>query len=104
MPKHKARASGRPSKLTAAVERSICSAIAGGTTYAVACAFAGVDVSTVRRWLSSPAPRCRAFRRAVERAEAEVEVRAVAIWQKHIPDDWRAARDFLARRFPQRWG
>jgi hypothetical protein len=31
-------------------------------------------------------------------------MRLVALWQQHIPENWQAARDFLERRFPQRWG
>ena len=44
------------------------------------------------------------FFEEVTRVEAEAEARMVAQWQAQIPDDWRAARDFLARRYPQRWG
>src|SRR5262249_55721086 len=40
---------------------------------------------------------------AVKKAEADAEVRMVALWQKQIPENWQAARDFLARRFPERW-
>ena len=43
------------------------------------------------------------FLEAVAQAEAEAEVRMIAQWQAHIPRDWRAARDFLARRYPERW-
>jgi len=28
----------------------------------------------------------------------------VALWQKHMPEDYRAIRDFLERRYPDRWG
>jgi len=28
----------------------------------------------------------------------------VAQWQKHMPEDYRAIRDFLERRYPERWG
>jgi len=40
----------------------------------------------------------------IERAKAESEAAAVKTWTDKLPDDWRAARDFLARRFPDRWG
>jgi hypothetical protein len=26
------------------------------------------------------------------------------MWKAQIPNNWQAARDFLARRFPKRWG
>ena len=31
-------------------------------------------------------------------------MRLVAQWQQHAPSSWQACRDFLARRFPERWG
>jgi hypothetical protein len=31
-------------------------------------------------------------------------VRAVAIIQKKMPDDWRAALTYLERKHPKRWG
>jgi hypothetical protein len=31
-------------------------------------------------------------------------MQAVAIWQRAMPDDWRAAQMFLERRHPDRWG
>jgi hypothetical protein len=46
----------------------------------------------------------REFFEAVTRAEYEAEVRMVAQWQKHMPGDYRAIRDFLERRYPERWG
>jgi hypothetical protein len=95
---------GRPTKLTDQVRGRICQAIAAGNYYGAACACAGVGYSTFRAWMAGKAPRFREFQEAVARAEAEAEVRAVALWQKQCPDDWRACRDFLARRHPDRWG
>lgn len=46
----------------------------------------------------------REFFEAITRAEYEAEVRMVAQWQKHMPEDYRAIRDFLERRYPERWG
>ena len=37
-------------------------------------------------------------------AEAEAEVRIVAQWQGRMPESWQAAKDFLERRYPGRWG
>jgi hypothetical protein len=44
------------------------------------------------------------FRGAVLKADGDAEVRVVAQWQQHMPENWQACRDFLARRFPDRWG
>jgi hypothetical protein len=44
------------------------------------------------------------FRVAVERAEAEAEVEAVAILRSAMVEgDWRATVGFLERRYPSRW-
>lgn len=98
---------GRPSKLTPEVKEKLISAIRMGNYYEPACAYAGVDYSTFRRWMQkgeqARSGQYREFYEEVKRAEAEAEARAVALWQKQAPEDWRAARDFLARRYPERW-
>ena len=43
------------------------------------------------------------FLEAVRQAEAEAEAHLVEFWQEQAPKDWRAARDLLSRRFPERW-
>jgi hypothetical protein len=44
------------------------------------------------------------FFQQVKKAENTSEIRSVTQWQNAIKDgDWRAAKDFLARRFPDRW-
>ena len=50
------------------------------------------------------AGRYRQFWQAVKAAEGEAEVRAVAIIQKKMPEDWRAAMSYLERQHPKRWG
>jgi uncharacterized Fe-S cluster-containing radical SAM superfamily protein len=42
---------GRPSKLTPEVQEKICNAIRAGNYYEAACAYAGIDYSTFRRWM-----------------------------------------------------
>jgi len=39
----------------------------------------------------------------VTRAETEAEATLVRTWSEAAKIDWRAARDMLARRFPERW-
>ena len=43
----------------------------------------------------------REFREAVEQAEAEAEVHAVAILRRAMAEDWRAALAYLERRHPE---
>jgi hypothetical protein len=39
----------------------------------------------------------------LRKAEAHSEVELVTLWRSAAKDDWRAARDLLGRRHPQRW-
>jgi hypothetical protein len=98
---------GRPCKLTPELQQCLCDAIRAGSYYRPACGVAGVDYATFRRWMlrgrNARSGQFREFCEAVRKAEADAEVRMVAQWQSKIPADWRAARDFLARRFPRRW-
>lgn len=47
--------------------------------------------------------RCMELVERVEEAEAEAETRMALGWQQHGKDDYRAYRDFMARRWPSRW-
>lgn len=98
---------GRPSKLTPEVQEKICNAIRAGNYYEAACAYAGIDYSTFRRWMikgeKTKKGKYHEFCEAVKKAEYEAEMRLVAMWQKHMPDNWQAIATFLERRFPERW-
>lgn len=99
---------GRPSKFTPETKKKLLDAIRMGNYREPSCNYAGISVSTFYAWLQKGRRQKKGqfveFLEAVTRAEAEAEVRMVAQWQAQIPKDWRAARDFLARRFPERWG
>jgi len=107
---------GRPSKLTEEVQKRIENAIAGGNYYEAACKSAGIDYQTFRNWMkegeaisNGSQKKTRSnkkyfeFFEVVQAAEARAEIRVVSQWQRQIPNNWQAARDFLARRFPDRW-
>ncbi|MEM7481072.1 MAG: hypothetical protein AAF481_07840 [Acidobacteriota bacterium] len=104
----KIRKPGRRSKLTPEVQEKVVSAIRAGNYAAVAAAYAGIGESTFYAWLAkgreAKSGAYREFLEAVKRAESEAEVRAVAIVQKHMEDNWAAGMTFLERKFPQRWG
>lgn len=102
------RSGGKRPKLTPEIQEALCASIRAGNYYVAACARAGVDYSTFLRWLrkgrkAASGPYCQ-FCRAVERAKGEAEEEVVRMWVGQIPDNWQACRDFLARRFPKRWG
>lgn len=99
---------GRPSKFTRETKKKLLDAIRMGNYREPSCSYAGISVSTFYAWLDKGKKQKNGefveFLEAVTRAEAEAELRMIAQWQAQIPRDWRAARDFLARRFPKRWG
>ena len=99
---------GRPTKLSPEIQERICSALRDGNYESAAAASAGVGASTVRQWLQwgrdAKSARYVAFLTAVTRAREEAELRLVELWQEAMPNDWRAIAEFLARRYPMRWG
>ena len=104
---------GRPSKvLNQRVVDRIVAAIAIGCTYEAACAAGPISTRTFYDWmgraerdrlLAADASPFLAFSERVEAANLEAERRITEQWAAAIPGDWRAARDFLERRFPHRW-
>ncbi len=98
----------RPSKLTPEVQKRLVKAIKAGNYYEAACGFAGIHYSTFRKWMQkgekAKSGKYREFFEAITHAEYQAEVRMVAQWQQHMPEDYRAIRDFLERRYPDRWG
>lgn len=101
-------AKGRPTKLTPDVQTAICYAIQTGCYYETAAQLGGIDKTTFWRWMrtgeKAETGEFRDFYHAVLQAEADAEVRAVELWRSGMADNWQAARDFLARRHPERWG
>ena len=99
---------GRNSKLTPEVHEKIVTALRAGNYSKVAAEYAGIGESTFYRWLqkgrAAKRGMYREFADAVQQAEREAEIRAVAILQRHMEDNWQAAMTFLERKFPERWG
>ena len=111
---------GRPHKLTPPIYDLIVGMIRKGNYQSTAAGAAGIDRTTLNRWRKwgkdleeeyapEPPPNTHPhkifydFGVAITRAQEESEADFVAAWKDHVPDDWRAARDLLARRFPGRW-
>ena len=99
---------GRPTKLSPEIQERICSALRDGNYEGAAAAAGGVGTSTVCRWLEkgrlAKSGPYREFWASVTRAREDAELRLVAMWQEAMPSDWRAIAEFLARRYPERWG
>jgi len=98
---------GRPTKLTPEVQDKIAAAIKAGNYKEVAARYAGIDDATFRVWMrrgrEGDGALYVAFHAAITRAEAEAEVRAVTIINKAMTEDWRAAIEYIRRKFPERW-
>jgi len=96
------------SKLTLEVQEKIVTAIRAGNYAQVAAVYAGITERTYYRWMElgeqARGGRYLQFFQAVKAAEGEAEVRAVAIIQKKMTGDWRAAMTYLERKHPKRWG
>ena len=112
---------GRFSKLTEESERIILEEIRAGSFYEIACKQAGISERTLRNWMNrgkkelervaqSSGRRVRRseriyvnFFKNVLEAEAFSEDELVKLWRRAAPKDWKAAAEFLARRYPERW-
>ena len=90
----------RRSKATEARIEALVIALGTGCTREAAARHAGIDRTTLYRWLERDA----AIRIRVEKAEADVEVRLAAQIVQAAPDDWRAAAWMLDRRRPRSYG
>jgi hypothetical protein len=109
---------GRPTSLTPDIEKKVVAALQAGNYFNIACRHAGIDPATGHKWLAwadgrdyGTKGKCpkdnepfRKFRDAVVRATADAEVHAVAMLRKAMPEDWRAAAEYLRRRNVDRWG
>lgn len=107
--------------LTPQLQEQFEKLLASGIYINEACEYLGVSRATYYRWIKrgseeiarlerTPKGKTKSkekiyvdFYRAMRRAEHSPEVRALALWNNHMKKDWRAARDFLARRYPDRW-
>lgn len=94
------------------VRRKLLEAIRLGNYMKTACAAAGIDSSTVYKWIEKGESNdenpdyeiYREFAADLRQAEAEAEQHAVKVWRSHFYTDWRASKDYLERRFADRWG
>lgn len=93
------------------VRDRIIVALKQGNYRSAACRFGGINPETLRLWLrrgerDEAEGRRTKYVRFLQRvidAESTAEVTMVAQWKSAMPQDWRAVRDFLARRWPDRW-
>jgi hypothetical protein len=84
----------RPPKFNAERAKRVTDALTAGVTRKVAAQYAGVDPTTLCRWLK----RYADFAAQVTLVEAQAEVSAVATIRAAAKSDWRAAAWWLERR------
>jgi len=99
---------GRPSKRTPDTIKKLEENIGKGLPYELACRLSGISGTAYRNWImaaSQPGadPELVGFLLRMTRAETKAEATLVEKWLNKTDDDWRAARDYLSRRWPERW-
>lgn len=97
-------------KLNAQLLETFVRLVMAGNYMIAACKAVGISYQTFRRWMSLGAASnddndiYRQFFLRVNEGEAYAETHAVISWRNQFSRDYRASRDFLARRYPDRWG
>jgi hypothetical protein len=100
----------RPTKLTEETVDKITRAIRAGNHASVSARLAGIGETTYYRWMADgekddAEPEYREFWESIKRAEAEAEIRSVAlIRQAAEQGTWQASAWYLERKHPERWG
>lgn len=99
---------GRKTRCTPEMTKRVADAIRGGNYASVAAAYAGIGESTYYEWLKrggeGESPFAE-FAEAIKEAEAQAEVRNVALIQQAAQGGtWQAAAWYLERKYPARYG
>jgi hypothetical protein len=85
-----------------------CELLLDGNYVITICKCLDISHDAWYRWLKLGAAQKEGiyhdFYEAVTRAENDAEAKMVAMWRQHMPNDYRAIRDFMERRYPDRWG
>ncbi len=97
---------GRPTLCTEEIAQKLLEGIREGQSIEGAAIRAGIAPRTYYQWKdkgeNGEQPFVQ-FLQTLRQAEAEVEYETAGHWRNQTPDDWRAAKEFLERRFPDRW-
>lgn len=99
---------GAPTKLDEDLHKKFVAFIEEGQYFETACSLCRITYQTFRRWMikgsADESGIYRNFWLAVQEAEAKSERNANLYWQAHFKEDYRAARDWMDRRFRNKWG
>lgn len=104
---------GAKCKLTEELHKQFVYLISKGNYILPSCDYINIDHSTYRKWMKTgeadqknnpdKITKFSKFFQDVTRALAYSEVSIIEKWQRHFETDWHACKDFVARRFPERW-
>jgi len=99
----------RRTKLTHEAIDAICEGIEKGNYVNTILAKLNISEEAYYSWLRDPRTKNAQtlygkLKSRIEAAEAASEEMAVQAWINHFDTDWRAPKEFLARRHSQRWG
>ena len=99
---------GRPTKVTEELTEKLFQYISEGNYLDTACRLAGVDYSTMRRWVQRGEKEGKGiyydFGEMLKIAEAQAEAKRVSLILKAGEfDDWKANAWYLERKYPERW-
>ena len=100
---------GRNLKLTLQVIDSICDGVEKGNYVSTILKQLKINKETYYHWLrtadtKSPQSLQYKLKQRIEESEAKSEQLAVQAWNNHFETDWRAPKEFLARRHRDKWG
>ena len=94
----------RPTKFNQERAAKIIELVRKGNFKNTAARAAGVNISTLNRWIADgkagEGKKLRAFCAALEEADAQAEIDGVAKWVKHQDNSPEAIKEYLRRRFP----
>lgn len=110
-----------PTRLTPQLIQALGDKLRKGNYIGPACRAVGLNPATYYAWMrhgqkehmrlqdpdAVPNPdklQYLSFYYEMEQAKAEAETLLVEVWQSQAKETWRAARDMLSRRYPERWG
>lgn len=90
---------GRPTAFTPETRASVLESLRGCHTYKSAAERAGIDYSTLKRWLADGRSDYCAFRAECEKAEAECLERLLRSIEAAALKSWQAAAWLIERRY-----
>lgn len=95
-------------RLTPERKERLLTAIRECNRISICARLAGIEYSTLNRWRTKArqpgAPKALVeLERDIQQALCEAEADLVKCWKSAAPQDWKAARDLLDRRYGGRW-